>query len=160
LNTIVNATHAIAEKTGWGSGQKGKITVNTRVQEGFAEIRIGNAGPGIKEEIRSRIFDPIFATKVVGKGTGRGLAISYSVIVEKYGGTITFETSWAKERHLSLDYRSWTGLPKRHRNAEEYHFRCPLYATNLISSCQFRLLESPYSLQHRNSPFSQDMICL
>lgn len=33
-----------------------------------------------------------FTTKAVGKGTGQGLAIAHSVIVEKHGGTLKFET--------------------------------------------------------------------
>ena len=33
---------------------------------------------------------------VVGKGTGQGLAIARSVIVDKHGGTITFETELGK----------------------------------------------------------------
>jgi signal transduction histidine kinase len=36
--------------------------------------------------IRARVFDPFFTTKEVGKGTGQGLALAYSVIVKKHGG--------------------------------------------------------------------------
>jgi len=42
--------------------------------------------------IRARVFDPFFTTKEVGKGTGQGLALAYSVIVKKHGGKIWFET--------------------------------------------------------------------
>jgi hypothetical protein len=38
-----------------------------------------------------RIRDPFFTTKAVGKGSGQGLAIARSVIVNKHGGTLRFE---------------------------------------------------------------------
>lgn len=92
LNMIINSAHAIAEKLGDGSGQKGKITISTSMQGEFVELRITDSGNGIREDIRARIFDPFFTTKVVGKGTGQGLAISHLVIVEKHGGTIDVES--------------------------------------------------------------------
>jgi signal transduction histidine kinase len=38
------------------------------------------------------MFDPFFTTKEVGRGTGQGLAITRSLVVDRHGGTITFET--------------------------------------------------------------------
>jgi len=58
----------------------------------FAEIRVTDTGTGIPEAIRGRIFDPFFTTKQVGKGTGQGLSIAHSVIVEKHSGSIRIET--------------------------------------------------------------------
>jgi PAS domain S-box-containing protein len=92
LNMIVNAAHAITEKLKDGLEQKGMITVATRRRAECAEILIRDTGNGIREEIRSKIFDPFFTTKEVGKGTGQGLAISHSVIVDKHSGSISFET--------------------------------------------------------------------
>ena len=89
LNLIVNAAHAISERVE-RSGEKGLITIATRAQNGWVEIRIADTGNGIPEKHRSRIFDPFFTTKPVGKGTGQGLAIVYAVVVEKHGGTIDF----------------------------------------------------------------------
>ena len=57
------------------------------------EIRIADTGPGIPEAIRDKIFDPFFTTKEVGKGTGQGLAIAHTVVVEQHGGQLTFETA-------------------------------------------------------------------
>jgi signal transduction histidine kinase len=91
LNLIVNAAHAIADVVK-GTPAKGKITVATRTHGDFVEIAISDTGKGIPVEVRSRIFDPFFTTKEVGKGTGQGLAIARSVIVEKHGGSLTFET--------------------------------------------------------------------
>ena len=39
------------------------------------------------------MFDPFFTTKGVGKGTGQGLAIAHSVVVDKHGGQISFESA-------------------------------------------------------------------
>jgi len=106
LNIIVNAAHAIAEVAGSTPEEKGKIVVSTRLHNNWAEVRVSDTGPGIPEKIRSRIFDPFFTTKEVGKGTGQGLAIVHSVVVEKHGGTISFETE--KEKGTTFILR----LPK------------------------------------------------
>ena len=95
LNLIVNAAHAIADVVGEGS-KKGKIKVQTHNCENWAEIRIQDTGSGIPEKVRGRVFDPFFTTKEIGKGTGQGLAIAYSVIVEKHNGSIHFETEEGK----------------------------------------------------------------
>ena len=94
LNMITNAAHAIEDVV--GSQEKGKIGIRTRTHGDFVEIRISDTGPGIPEEIQTRIFDPFFTTKEVGKGTGQGLAISHSIIVDKHGGSISFETEKGK----------------------------------------------------------------
>jgi PAS domain S-box-containing protein len=92
LNLIVNAAHAIADVVGKGDPEKGKITVQTRDTPEWVEIRIQDTGSGIPEKVRARVFDPFFTTKEIGKGTGQGLAIARSVVVDKHGGTIHFET--------------------------------------------------------------------
>jgi len=92
LNIIINAAQAITEKIGNESTQKGKITVSTSLHGDVVEIRIADNGPGIPEKIRPQIFEPFFTTKDVGVGSGQGLAISHSIIVDKHGGTIDFET--------------------------------------------------------------------
>lgn len=93
LNLIVNAAHAIGDVRTPDSGSLGKITLSTRQLGDAAEIRVTDTGSGIPEAIRSRIFEPFFTTKAVGKGTGQGLAICYSVIVDKHHGDISFESA-------------------------------------------------------------------
>ncbi len=95
LNIIVNAAHAIADVVR-ESQTKGAITITTRREGDWVEIRIRDTGTGIPEHVRNRVFDPFFTTKEVGKGTGQGLAIARNVIVEKHGGTLTFETEPGK----------------------------------------------------------------
>jgi len=93
LNMIVNATHAIADVTGVGSVEKGTIKITTSHRNGHAEVRVSDTGSGMAPEVKKRIFDPFFTTKEVGKGTGQGLAISQTVIVEKHRGRIDVEST-------------------------------------------------------------------
>jgi len=74
-----------------GSG-RGTIKVQTRNCPAWVEIRIQDTGGGIPETVQARIFDPFFTTKEIGKGSGQGLAIARSVVVDKHGGSIDFET--------------------------------------------------------------------
>ncbi len=90
LNLIVNAAHAIKEKV--KGEEKGTITVSTRMRGDSVEIAVKDTGDGIPEAIRNRVFDPFFTTKEVGKGTGQGLALAYTVVVKKHGGKIWLET--------------------------------------------------------------------
>jgi signal transduction histidine kinase len=92
LNLVVNAAHSIAEKSDGNGKQKGTITVSTRSDDNWVDVRVSDTGNGIAEQNRPKIFTPFFTTKEVGKGTGQGLALCHSVIVGKHNGTIAFET--------------------------------------------------------------------
>ncbi|MGH8517900.1 MAG: PAS domain-containing sensor histidine kinase [Panacagrimonas sp.] len=87
LNLVVNAAHAIGD-TVQGSDRRGLIRIRTRYEAPHAVISIEDNGAGIPESIRDKIFDPFFTTKEIGKGTGQGLAIVRSVVVNKHQGTI------------------------------------------------------------------------
>jgi two-component system, NtrC family, sensor kinase len=91
LNLLVNAAHAIGDVMAH-TGEKGRIQVQSRVEGSHVVIAIGDTGTGIPEQNRDRIFDPFFTTKDVGKGTGQGLALARTIVVEKHGGTLTFDT--------------------------------------------------------------------
>jgi signal transduction histidine kinase len=91
LNLVVNAVHAI-EDVVKGTGRKGQIRVQARRAGADVIISVSDTGTGIPEAVRDRIFDPFFTTKVVGRGSGQGLAIARSVIVDKHGGELTFTT--------------------------------------------------------------------
>jgi len=86
LNLIVNAAHAMEDKR----GARGTLGVRTRVDGDCVEIAISDTGAGIPEQLRDRIFDAFFTTKEVGRGTGQGLAISRTIVVDRHGGTLTF----------------------------------------------------------------------
>ncbi len=91
LNLVINAAHAIRDVVGQ-TGSRGQITVRTRCDGDEVEIAIRDTGTGIPPGIRDKIYDPFFTTKEVGRGTGQGLAIVRSVVVDKHGGSLRFET--------------------------------------------------------------------
>ncbi|HET9627717.1 MAG TPA: ATP-binding protein [Kofleriaceae bacterium] len=91
LNVVINAAHAIADAVA-GSDRRGKITIALRQVGDQAVISIGDTGTGIADDVRDHVFEMFFTTKPVGKGTGQGLALARSVIVDKHHGTLTFDT--------------------------------------------------------------------
>ncbi len=92
LNLIVNAAHAIEDVVG-ESGSRGNIGVKTSLDGGEVLIAISDDGTGIPATVQPRIFDPFFTTKEVGRGSGQGLAIARTIVIEKHGGTLTFDTA-------------------------------------------------------------------
>jgi len=92
LNLIVNAAHAIESKVR-GTSEKGVIRIRTRQVGDEVVVTIEDTGTGIPEDVRDRIFEPFFTTKEVGRGTGQGLAIARSTVMDKHGGSLEFETT-------------------------------------------------------------------
>ncbi|HZQ45566.1 MAG TPA: ATP-binding protein [Verrucomicrobiae bacterium] len=129
LNLIVNAAHAIADVVSEDCHARGVITASTRLCGEWVEIRIQDTGRGIPENIRHKIYDPFFTTKPVGKGTGQGLAIAHSVIVEQHGGTLDFKTE------LGVGTVFIIRLPLQPSQGAKPHvkpFRIPTGETNFI----------------------------
>jgi PAS domain S-box-containing protein len=86
LNLLVNAAHAI-EASG-KNVSNGRIRIITQHSGAELIITFEDNGCGIKPENLDKIFDPFFTTKEVGKGTGQGLAISRSIVVDRHGGAL------------------------------------------------------------------------
>lgn len=77
LNLLLNAGQAMD-----GAGE---VVLAGRLRGGWAELVVSDRGPGIPAELRERVFEPFYTTKV--RGTGLGLAIARQAI-EAHGGTI------------------------------------------------------------------------
>ena len=90
LNLVVNAAHAIEDAT--AEGERGVIGLRTSVDGDHVRISVADTGSGIPSAVAGRIYDPFFTTKDVGRGTGQGLAIARRIVVERHGGTLSFET--------------------------------------------------------------------
>lgn len=100
LNLVVNSAHAIADS----QRENGKIRISTQADSQFAIIMIEDDGVGIPNHVQSRIFEPFFTTKDVGRGTGQGMAIVYSVVVEKHSGQIDIESEAGLGTKITLRF--------------------------------------------------------
>ena len=93
LNLVVNAAHAIEQRLAeTRESGPGTITLATRRLGQEVQVSVTDDGAGIAPEVLPRIFDPFFTTKPQGKGTGQGLAIAHSVVVDKHRGRIQVES--------------------------------------------------------------------
>jgi PAS domain S-box-containing protein len=88
VNMVVNAAHAVSDRP-MGEGQ---IRISTRATARGIRVEIEDNGKGIPSEVLPRIFEPFFTTKGVGIGTGQGLAIAHSVVVNRQRGDIKVES--------------------------------------------------------------------
>ena len=88
VNLIVNAEQAMKKAHG-----KGTLTITTEKKENNIRILFQDDGPGITRENLVHLFEPFFTTKDIGEGTGLGLSLSRSIILE-HGGKMTVESEF------------------------------------------------------------------
>ncbi len=93
LNLFLNARDAMP-RGGW-------LTVTSRAENGQAVVEIADTGSGIPSEQLTRIYDPFFTTKTIGRGTGLGLSITYG-IVQEHGGAIRCDSSIGQGTRFTL----------------------------------------------------------
>ncbi|MEG4393349.1 PAS domain S-box protein [Microcoleus sp. BROC3] len=94
MNIIANGIDAIEERyqklsLPEAETKSGRIAICTGVTaKNTVMVEISDNGTGIPQGIVDRIFNPFFTTKAVGKGTGLGMSIAHSIVVEKHKGKI------------------------------------------------------------------------
>src|SRR6185436_19205770 len=92
LNLVNNAFYAVSEKRKLGAtSYEPRVTVRTKRQNDYIQIRVEDNGSGVPKNIIDKIFQPFFTTKPTGQGTGLGLSLAYD-IVKGHGGEIKVET--------------------------------------------------------------------
>jgi signal transduction histidine kinase len=84
-NLIDNALDAMEP------ARTGQLTIRTEKDHEYVKISIIDNGPGIPAEIQSRIFDPFYTTKEIGKGTGLGLDV-VTRIVRQHSGSVKVQS--------------------------------------------------------------------
>ena len=102
LNLIINAAHAIRSRLDSEKSLQGKINVSTHDREDCILVIIGDNGCGIPEDQLQKVFDPFFTTKPVGKGTGQGLSIAHSIVVDTHGGKIDLQSTFGVGTTFSI----------------------------------------------------------
>ncbi|HZI09527.1 MAG TPA: ATP-binding protein, partial [Myxococcus sp.] len=85
LNLLTNAVDAMSSLD---FPRGAEIRISAREQDDAVVLQVEDTGPGIPEDVQSRMFEPFFTTKPAGVGTGLGLALCREY-VERVGGTIT-----------------------------------------------------------------------
>jgi len=107
-NLLINAIQA--------SPAKGRVGMHVGLADspGYVKFTIEDSGEGIPKEIQDKIFEPFFSTKEVGKGTGLGLAVSYSII-KRHGGRIEVTSEPGQGTKVSVllpqvvkDFEGWS----------------------------------------------------
>ncbi len=93
INLCTNGYHAMRDSGGTlvvsletVEGVEYELARKFHLEQGlFVKLTVADTGPGIPRELRERIFEPYFTTKVQGEGTGLGLAVVHGVVIRCHG---------------------------------------------------------------------------
>ncbi len=140
LNLCINASHAMTIMRDEGVKHGGTLTLTadsvqsdyimkennpneTGLVDHWVRIKVSDTGVGINNEIKQRIFEPFFSTKLKADGTGLGLAISYNII-KKHGGIVNVYSEPGSGSCFSIYfpvYRDDFKLSPAYKNQEIIH---------------------------------------
>jgi signal transduction histidine kinase len=108
MNLATNAIYAMQEEGGVLTFQlnrhkieKPSISLGKLSPGDYIKLTVSDSGQGIASQNMERIFNPYFTTKKLGEGAGLGLAV-VAGIVEKYEGTVTVDSEWAKGSRFEI----------------------------------------------------------
>ena len=90
LNVLRNGAEAMV--TAGELMQTPRFLLRVAHAKGMVRVEIEDNGPGMDEATRKRVFEPFFTTKPPGSGTGLGLSVSYFIITEDHGGSMSVES--------------------------------------------------------------------
>jgi len=91
---VEQAVFNVAENAGKYT-TNGRIELAAHVEDGRAEIRISDTGPGIRPDDQARVFDRFYRGEATGEGSGLGLAIARAA-TDALGGDVALESTVGK----------------------------------------------------------------
>ncbi len=97
---------------------EGKLHISTSLVNSKVKISFRDDGEGITQENLSRVCDPFFTTKKVGKGMGLGLAVSYGII-RNHGGELKVESDPGKGACFMIYFSSTSVRESPYKSALE-----------------------------------------
>ena len=80
----------------------GKLKIKAARQNGGILVAITDSGSGMTDEVKARIFEPLFTTKPAGEGTGLGMDIVRKIVIENHGGKINIDSELGKGTTISI----------------------------------------------------------
>jgi signal transduction histidine kinase len=109
LNLYTNAFYALQQKTAThGEDYEPQIIVRTRHLGQQAELSVRDNGIGMSMAVMQKIFQPFFTTKAPGEGTGLGLSLSYDIVTQGHGGSMSVNSQEGEGTEVLLT------LPLKH----------------------------------------------
>lgn len=97
-NLLVNAIDATQGRDG------ATVKLTAWLDEEGPRIEVSDNGCGIAKEDLDRIFEPLFTTKPVGKGTGLGLTIIHDLMEAEFGGKILVDSTVGVGTTFTLNF--------------------------------------------------------
>jgi signal transduction histidine kinase len=100
INIIRNSVDALPDG--------GDIHISSSRKKGFVTVEVSDNGAGIADEDKQKLFEPFFTTKEVGRGSGLGLSICYSII-KQHNGHIEISSVAGKGTTVTIRLPVWEG---------------------------------------------------
>lgn len=91
FNLLNNAEQALRPRVDAQRARShGRIVIRTRLDGPEIVVEVEDNGPGVPDEARSDIWDPFWTTKDEGEGTGLGLTVVHTIVVD-HGGSVSLD---------------------------------------------------------------------
>lgn len=101
LNFLKNSAQAIESDEDMSMERPPTVRIAGCAGSGEVRVSVWDSGPGIPEDVQSRLFDPFFTTRDVGTGSGLGLSVCRG-IAESHGGRIEVVSEVGEGSEFSL----------------------------------------------------------